>query len=61
MSRKMTSHHHVSGKKFDKYIPAEDYFKKGLYIFDTGQNDLATTFYSQDLDQVLSLIPTILL
>jgi hypothetical protein len=30
-------------------------------MFDIGQNDLAGTFYSKDLDQILSLIPTILL
>ena len=54
-------HNNVSGKKFDKYVPAEDYFQKGLYMFDIGQNDLAGAFYSKDLDQILSSIPTILL
>ncbi|XP_012570001.1 GDSL esterase/lipase At1g54790 [Cicer arietinum] len=51
----------LAGKKFDEYIPAEDYFQKGLYIFDIGQNDLAGAFYSKSLDQILSSIPTILL
>ncbi|XP_022150804.1 GDSL esterase/lipase At1g54790-like [Momordica charantia] len=48
------------GKKFDKYIPAEDYFEKGLYMFDMGQNDLASAFYSKTLDQILASVPTIL-
>ncbi|KAK7277891.1 hypothetical protein RJT34_22910 [Clitoria ternatea] len=51
----------LAGKKLDKYIPAEDYFEKGLYMFDIGQNDLAGAFYSKNLDQVLASIPTILL
>ena len=42
------------------FVPAEDYFKKGLYMFDIGQNDLAGAFYSKSLDQVLALIATIL-
>ncbi|KAJ1387467.1 GDSL lipase/esterase [Sesbania bispinosa] len=54
-------HNNVSGKEFDQYIPAEDYFQKGLYMFDIGQNDLAGAFYTKKLDQVLSSIPTILL
>ncbi|XP_057961347.1 GDSL esterase/lipase At1g54790 [Malania oleifera] len=51
----------ATSKKFDKYLPREDYFKKGLYMFDIGQNDLAGAFYSQTLDQILASIPTILL
>ncbi|XP_057496107.1 GDSL esterase/lipase At1g54790-like [Actinidia eriantha] len=47
-------------KKFDKYLPSEDYFGKGLYMFDIGQNDLAGAFYSKSLDQILASIPTIL-
>ncbi|GMH10450.1 hypothetical protein Nepgr_012291 [Nepenthes gracilis] len=42
------------------YLPVEDYFSKGLYMFDIGQNDLAGAFYSKTLDQVLALIPTVL-
>lgn len=42
-------------------MPAEDYFQRGLYMFDIGQNDLSGAFYSKDLDQVLSSIPTFLL
>lgn len=49
------------GRKFDKYVPSEDIFEKGLYMFDIGQNDLAGAFYSKTLDQVLASIPTILL
>ncbi|KAI3452111.1 hypothetical protein Pfo_008776 [Paulownia fortunei] len=48
-------------RKFDKYIPAQDYFQKALYMFDIGQNDLAGAFYSKTLDQILASIPTILL
>ncbi|KAK6911510.1 GDSL lipase/esterase [Dillenia turbinata] len=48
------------GRKYAKYIPAEDYFSKGLYMFDIGQNDLASAFYSKSLDQILTSIPTIL-
>lgn len=47
---KKNYHNNVSGKKFDKHLPAEDYFEKGLYMFDTGQNDLAGAFYSKALD-----------
>ncbi|KAL2950246.1 hypothetical protein AAZX31_20G217600 [Glycine max] len=36
----------LQGKKFDQYVPTEDYFEKGLYMFDIGQNDLDVHFYS---------------
>ncbi|KAL3030442.1 hypothetical protein AAZX31_03G220000 [Glycine max] len=48
-------------RKFDKYVPDENVFEKGLYMFDIGQNDLAGAFYSKTLDQILASIPTILL
>ncbi|KAF8405300.1 hypothetical protein HHK36_010203 [Tetracentron sinense] len=51
----------AKGEKLDKYIPPEDYFEKGLYMFDIGQNDLAGAFYSKSEDQVLASIPTILI
>ncbi|KAI9185638.1 hypothetical protein LWI28_009047 [Acer negundo] len=51
----------AKGKKLVKYLPAEDYFQKGLYMFDIGQNDLAGAFYSKTFDQVVASIPTILL
>lgn len=47
-------------RKYDKYVPAQDFFQKGLYMFDIGQNDLAGGFYSKTLDQILASIPTIL-
>ncbi|KAM3378214.1 GDSL esterase/lipase [Capsicum galapagoense] len=47
-------------RKYDKYIPAQDFFQKGLYTFDICQNDLAGGFYSKTLDQILASIPTIL-
>ncbi|XVE73188.1 hypothetical protein DITRI_Ditri11bG0097400 [Diplodiscus trichospermus] len=44
-------------KELEKYLPAEDYFKQGLYMFDIGQNDLDTAFYlSTSEEQVLALI-----
>ncbi|KAK4596036.1 hypothetical protein RGQ29_014208 [Quercus rubra] len=48
------------GKKLSKYLPEKDYFEKGLYMFDVGQNDLAGAFYSKSLDQILASIPAIL-
>ncbi|XWS64583.1 hypothetical protein CRYUN_Cryun05aG0016000 [Craigia yunnanensis] len=50
----------AKGKKFNKYLPTEDYFQKGLYMFDIGQNDLAGAFYSKTFDQILALIPSVL-
>ncbi|KAL8528597.1 hypothetical protein ACS0TY_006150 [Phlomoides rotata] len=47
-------------RKFDKYIPAQEYFRTALYMFDIGQNDLAGAFYSKTLDQILASILTIL-
>ncbi|XP_028957300.2 GDSL esterase/lipase At1g54790-like isoform X4 [Malus domestica] len=48
------------GRSFPKYLPAEVFFAKGLYMFDIGQNDLAGAFYSKSLDQILASIPMIL-
>lgn len=50
----------AKGRKYEKYLPLQDYFEKGLYMFDIGQNDLAGAFYSKTLDQVLASIPKIL-
>nr|XP_011466323.1 PREDICTED: GDSL esterase/lipase At1g54790-like [Fragaria vesca subsp. vesca] len=50
----------AKGKDFENYLPSEDSFQKGLYVFDIGQNDLAGAFYSKTLDQILAFIPTIL-
>ncbi|XP_058740572.1 GDSL esterase/lipase At1g54790-like isoform X1 [Vicia villosa] len=50
----------AKSRKFDKYVPSQDSFEKGLYMFDIGQNDLAGAFYSKSLDQILASIPTIL-
>ncbi|XAR49089.1 Alpha-L-fucosidase [Bertholletia excelsa] len=49
-----------NSKKFAKYVPTEDFFAKGLYMFDIGQNDLAGAFYSKSFDQVVASIPSIL-
>ncbi|KAK4794479.1 hypothetical protein SAY86_012473 [Trapa natans] len=48
------------GKEFEQYIPSEDYFTRGLYMMDIGQNDLAGAFYSKSFDQIIASIPTIL-
>ncbi|XP_022743040.1 GDSL esterase/lipase At1g54790-like [Durio zibethinus] len=50
----------AKGKKLDEYLPTEDYFQKGLYMFDIGQNDLAGAFYSKTFDQILAFIPSVL-
>ncbi|XP_050380179.1 GDSL esterase/lipase At1g54790-like [Argentina anserina] len=50
----------VKGMVLENYLPSEDSFQKGLYVFDIGQNDLAGAFYSKTLDQILAFIPTIL-
>ncbi|KAK8614616.1 hypothetical protein V6N13_068415 [Hibiscus sabdariffa] len=47
--------------ELEKYLPAEDYFRKALYMFDIGQNDLDGALYSlksekQVLDFVLKLV-----
>ncbi|KAK8630725.1 hypothetical protein V6N13_079505 [Hibiscus sabdariffa] len=44
-------------KELEKYLPPEDYFKKALYTFDIGQNDLDGAFYwSASEKQVLDLV-----
>lgn len=48
------------GKKLAKYLPTEEFFDKGLYMFDVGQNDIAGAFYSKTLDQIIASIPLIL-
>ncbi|KAK4744708.1 hypothetical protein SAY87_011020 [Trapa incisa] len=50
----------AEGKEFEQYIPSEDYFTRGLYMMDIGQNDLAGAFYSKSFDQIIASIPTIL-
>ncbi|KAK6239246.1 hypothetical protein QUC31_004715 [Theobroma cacao] len=45
-------------KELQKFLPAEGYFKQGLYMIDIGQNDLDTAFYSlKSEENVLALIP----
>ncbi|KAL5701636.1 acetylajmaline esterase [Ranunculus cassubicifolius] len=51
----------AQGKKLNKYLPQEKYFRQGLYMFDIGQNDLAIAFRNQSEDQVIASIPSILL
>ncbi|XP_024926074.3 GDSL esterase/lipase At1g54790 isoform X1 [Ziziphus jujuba] len=46
--------------RVDEYIPAENFFKEGLYMFDIGQNDLAGAFYPKTLEEVLAWIPTVI-
>ncbi|XP_022719326.1 GDSL esterase/lipase At1g54790-like isoform X1 [Durio zibethinus] len=59
-NRYTSTFHLIAGKKFGKYLPTADYFQKGLYMFDIGQNDLAGAFYSKTFDQILALIPSAL-
>ncbi|XP_018478647.1 GDSL esterase/lipase At1g54790 isoform X2 [Raphanus sativus] len=49
-----------TGKRYERYLPPSDYYAKGLYMIDIGQNDLAGAFYSKTLDQVLASIPSTL-
>ncbi|XP_024977630.1 GDSL esterase/lipase At1g54790 [Cynara cardunculus var. scolymus] len=48
-------------RRFNKYLPDEDYFSQGLYMFDIGQNDLAGSFYSKSYDQIVASIPLVLI
>nr|GMD13208.1 GDSL esterase/lipase At1g54790 [Ipomoea batatas] len=50
----------AKSRKMKKYVPAKEFFEKGVYTFDMGQNDLAIAFYSKTLDQILASIPAIL-
>ncbi|KAJ6729288.1 ZINC FINGER FYVE DOMAIN CONTAINING PROTEIN [Salix viminalis] len=50
----------AKGKKSQKYLPLEDYFNQGLYMFDMGQNDIDGAFNSKSEDQVISSFPAIL-
>ncbi|XP_076919919.1 GDSL esterase/lipase At1g54790-like [Bidens hawaiensis] len=50
----------AKSRRFNKYLPDEDYFSKALYMFDIGQNDLAGAFYSKTYDQVVASIPLVL-
>ncbi|KAL1563237.1 acetylajmaline esterase [Salvia divinorum] len=47
----------TKSRRLDKYLPAQDYFQKALYMFDIGQNDLVGAFYSKTFDKVLASIP----
>lgn len=47
-------------KEFQKFLPLEDYFMQGLYMFDMGQNDIDGAFYSKSEGQVIASFPTIL-
>ena len=46
-------------KKLQDFLPSEECFGQGLYMFDIGQNDIDGAFYSKSEDQVLALVPTI--
>ncbi|KAK2983036.1 hypothetical protein RJ640_028533 [Escallonia rubra] len=48
-------------KELDKYLPVNDYFEEGLYMFDIGQIDITIALIRSSFDQVLAIsIPTIL-
>nr|XP_043616583.1 GDSL esterase/lipase At1g54790 [Erigeron canadensis] len=50
----------AKSRRFNKYLPDEDYFSQGLYMFDIGQNDIAGAFYSKSFDQIVASIPSVL-
>ncbi|PIA39318.1 hypothetical protein AQUCO_02600042v1 [Aquilegia coerulea] len=50
----------AKGRRLARYLPQEEYFKQGLYMFDIGQNDLAGAFYSKSEEQVFAIIPYLL-
>ncbi|XP_047312662.1 GDSL esterase/lipase At1g54790-like [Impatiens glandulifera] len=51
----------AKGKKSQKYLPSQEYFKNGLYTIDIGQNDLDSALSnSQSGDQLASLIQNLL-
>ncbi|KAI3449594.1 hypothetical protein Pfo_006259 [Paulownia fortunei] len=50
----------VKDRKLQKFLPSQDNFRQGLYMFDIGQNDMDGAFYSKSDDQVFALIPSIL-
>ncbi|CAN1765660.1 GDSL esterase/lipase At1g54790 [Linum perenne] len=50
-----------SCKKLRKYLPEEDYFYDGLYMFEIGQNDLHLAFIANATeDQVIASIPKLI-
>ncbi|KAK3033164.1 hypothetical protein RJ639_036348 [Escallonia herrerae] len=50
-----------AAKRLNKYLPASDYFEKGLYMFDIGQNDITVALFRSSFGQVLAFnIPAIL-
>lgn len=49
-----------AGGKFAKLMPKEDYFRKALYTFDIGHNDLGAGFFSNmSIDEVKATVPDI--
>ncbi|KAL9359176.1 hypothetical protein Peur_047299 [Populus x canadensis] len=48
------------GGKFAKLMPKEDYFRKALYTFDIGHNDLGAGFFSNmSIEEVKATVPDI--
>eukprot|EP00268_Persea_americana_P055670 TRINITY_DN6495_c0_g1_i5.p1 TRINITY_DN6495_c0_g1~~TRINITY_DN6495_c0_g1_i5.p1 ORF type:complete len:387 (-),score=61.53 TRINITY_DN6495_c0_g1_i5:164-1324(-) len=46
---------------FKNLLPKEEYFSKGLYTFDIGQNDLGAAYFSgMTTDEVIAAVPDIL-
>lgn len=50
----------ATDKTLVEFLPAEDCFRKALYTFDIGQNDVGGAFYSKTYRKVIAFIPTIL-
>ena len=61
----MIDYHHSfwrpAGGVFQDLLPNEDYFSRALYIFDIGQNDLTSGYFSNmSTEEVKETIPDIL-
>ncbi|CAN0890175.1 GDSL esterase/lipase At1g54790 [Linum grandiflorum] len=50
----------TGNKELRKYLPKEEYFYDGLYMFDVGQNDIYAAFFNKTEEQVTASIPGLL-
>lgn len=51
-----------SGGIYEKSLPQEDYFSRGLYTFDIGQNDLTAGYkLNMTTEQVKGYVPDVIL
>lgn len=46
---------------FEKLLPKEDYFRRALYTFDIGQNDITSGFkLNMTVEQVKAYVPDLI-